>query len=267
MFSLFNKKNSDNSNEKPTDNKQALNGFSEIVQGEKDKRAAPVAGLGALNIFGRSSTKADDSKWSAPKIIKTNLIQDENESFIELKGYLAPLSIRVVITVVAIIVIYVGLIFWENRIGKESVQLDLDNTNLWNQITTKEKEIENADIMRQKTETASTLLENHIYWSNFFNLLEGITLPDVVYLGGFSGKVDGDFALNAETKDYRRAAEQLAVFRNNPKVLSAEVGSIQFSAEKEEATTTIKSINSNVSFNIQFKLDQNIFNNRSKTSK
>lgn len=79
---------------------------------------------------------------------------------------------------------------------------------------------------------AKGLLNEHIYWTNFFNLLEKYTLPQVAYLS-FGGEAGGKISLGAMALDYDILARQIAIFgKAKGFIKSLEVGGV--SRENQE---------------------------------
>jgi len=67
-----------------------------------------------------------------------------------------------------------------------------------------------ADLEQKATRTEN-ILNNHIYWTKFFDLLEEYTVPDV-YFGDFKANTDGRIILNGSGKDLLSIAQQIVVF-------------------------------------------------------
>ena len=63
----------------------------------------------------------------------------------------------------------------------------------------------------KKASRVDELLENHIYWTKLFYLLEKYTLPDVSW-GDFSADTSGKLHLNGSAKDLNTVARQLVAF-------------------------------------------------------
>jgi len=59
------------------------------------------------------------------------------------------------------------------------------------------------------------VLDDHSYWSKFFEGLEANTIPDVVYTGANTG-VEGQVNLAAFAKDYTAVGKQLVALREVP---------------------------------------------------
>lgn len=58
---------------------------------------------------------------------------------------------------------------------------------------------------------AEEILNNHIYWTKFFSLLETYTIPDI-YFGDFTADTNGIIRLDAMGRDLITIAQQFTVF-------------------------------------------------------
>lgn len=65
--------------------------------------------------------------------------------------------------------------------------------------------------LEEKATRTENILNNHIYWTKFFDLLEKYTIPDV-YFGDFKANTDGKIILNGSGKDLISIAQQIVVF-------------------------------------------------------
>lgn len=75
--------------------------------------------------------------------------------------------------------------------------------------------IKEVRALEQKAERISDLLNNHIYWTKFFKLLETYTIPDVYY-GDFNGDTSGKIILPSVGRNLIAAARQLIALSNAP---------------------------------------------------
>lgn len=72
-------------------------------------------------------------------------------------------------------------------------------------------QIENYNVVK-KILIMDEVLNNHLYWTKFFLLLEKYTL-DSTYYPSFSASVSGKFSLPVSTKDYASALAQIAALK------------------------------------------------------
>jgi len=67
--------------------------------------------------------------------------------------------------------------------------------------------------LTNKAAEVKRTLNNHIYWTNFFNLLETHTVPDV-YFGDFSARAGENVKLMASSRNLISLAQQIVSFDN-----------------------------------------------------
>jgi len=76
---------------------------------------------------------------------------------------------------------------------------------------------EEAAKWSKRVAVISSLLENHVYWTKFFQYLEKTTIPDVYYTNiGISS--DGLVTLTGQATNYTTVARQYQVFLNNSEI-------------------------------------------------
>ncbi|MDA2936545.1 hypothetical protein MYX06_04985 [Patescibacteria group bacterium AH-259-L05] len=81
--------------------------------------------------------------------------------------------------------------------------------------------------LESKAQRVEGILNNHIYWTKFFSLLEAYTIPDV-YFGDFSAITSGNIHLDVVAKDLTALATQLVSFKTaGDFVEAAEVSGIR----------------------------------------
>lgn len=155
---------------------------------------------------------------------------------------------------------FVGGLYWFSMVQLEDLETQYSEL-------TSEKEILEAELksasqirtqvqmLENKLRESKSLLDNHVYWTNFFTELEKYTKPKVRYIG-FSGGIDDEIVLKAEAQDYTVAAQQLLVFQL-AKDLASDVKISGISQQKAK-----EGEESSVSFNITLTLSPNIFKYR-----
>lgn len=114
----------------------------------------------------------------------------------------------IIITVIFNALAYGALITWETQIENQTTRVDLEIKNVQSRITKFEALQNNIVEMENQINSVVALLEEHIYWTKFFTLLEKYTL-DEVYYEGFSAGVNGNLSLKAHGPEFASAAKQL----------------------------------------------------------
>ncbi len=100
--------------------------------------------------------------------------------------------------------------------------------------------------LEDKAARVENILNNHIYWTRFFSLLESYTIPDI-YFGDFSADTKGVIHLNATARDLVSVAKQDIVFSNAPDFI------------KEVKTSGIRKLPKGVSASFSLTLVDGVF--------
>jgi len=157
------------------------------------------------------------------KTLETNLIQGEIVSYFDWReaGYIIGKFALIGLVIVGLL--YGALFYWQTY-KQEQGQIIIEGYNeLESQVALLEKDIKNVVTVQAKVKAAKTLLDNHIYWTNFFDFLETDTLSDV-YFDNFKGDTGGDYTLAAHAPDYEALSQQVSLLRaNTDQVKTVEV--------------------------------------------
>ncbi len=129
--------------------------------------------------------------------------------------------------------LYGGLWWWGDRLQNQRSALD-------DQIATVQQRIARFEVLRDdlaQTETTikdmQMLINQHVYWTNFFAALERFTLADV-YFDGVTAGLNGVMSFSAHAPDYLTAAKQVKLLQQPEAlsfVLSASVNQMSGSNE------------------------------------
>ena len=98
------------------------------------------------------------------------------------------------------------------------------------------------------------MLDQHVYWTNFFKLLEENTLADVYY-SGFSGDNKGEYELMASGKHFSIIQAQVERFLSSEYVSSVSVDQASISAAGKEKA----SADGEIAFGLELVVDPAIF--------
>ncbi len=146
-------------------------------------------------------------------------------------------ELKMPIFIISATIILLGLIYSilvAEGIRKQSAikRLDQDIQQLDYKITNYQKIVKDARDLQSSFSIIKLKLDDHIYWTKFFKVLEENTLPSVYYLG-VTGDIGGKFVFSMVTKNYEDIAKQLVVFQN----LTQYVDSVSFSSAAAEVGT------------------------------
>ncbi len=209
-----------------------------------------------LNLKSQKNSKKNQAGFSQnPKILEVNLIRDEMPVSFELKKHIGTLFFTLLVTVLFVAEVYIGLNWWSTY---ENARLE-KSQNRFNTVSEEIRQMKSASdqvsSFKERVELADSLLNRHVYWSNFFTWLEGNTLSSVSYQG-FDGTINGEYELAAVTNAFRDLSWQSRVLLADPLVMSARVDSGSGGISDEEAET--KEVGE-ISFSLSLKVNPDIF--------
>ncbi len=181
------------------------------------------------------------------------LIPEEKVSAKEAKKSKRKIVLIVIILVMA--TIFGGLYFYlrlsiDSMVAEiKKVEADLAITS--QKIKDVEEEKNQAQIFQKQLKVANKLLENHVYWTNFFNFLEKNIVADV-YFSNLIGGSDGQIILTGVAKSYKAVGRQIISFRTAEEMENVFVSSASASVDPEGKV-------SEVNFDARLKLKPEMF--------
>jgi hypothetical protein len=173
----------------------------------------------------KKKNKADDKNkrsFQNPKILEVNLIKDEGKiSFDRNKNFLV-LAIVLFLAGLLVTEIYFGLSWWETQEIARAKTLHEDVAKITQEANKLRSQASAPLAYKAKSIAFTSLLNNHLYWSNFFSWLEKNTLSSVKY-GAFNGDLSGLYTLGASAQSFADVSWQVKNFLNDPLTSKAEV--------------------------------------------
>ncbi len=199
----------------------------------------------------KHKNEVEERFWQPYNSVKANLIKDQGVLFFNWKQRLLTLSLALVLSSLAIGLVYVGLLIWqkERLRDNESTLANFEAINA--EISKNEREIQEIVTFNRKLDVVSFILTNHVYWSNFFKFLETNTLKDV-YFEKFTGDLTGQYMIPAVSRNLDAASSQLEVMKAYPLVRS-----VQYLAGQTVADST--GDGQRTKFNLEISVDPKIF--------
>jgi len=248
-------------------NKEQLREYHQALQTEGEARRNNVIEVAKEDrqkkpkVSSKSYFRRD--QWQAPNVIKTNLIQDEKNSSLDWSQNINMLMTGVASACLIVALGYLGLQLKESFSVQKSQQTSQDIQNIKMQIIAAKKDLGDIDTFQKKLEVASTLLEKHIYWTNFFKFWEDNLLKEVYFNNDFGGSVNGEYTFSAVTDSYSNAANQIRLLREAGATgagsLIKELVVNQAQYTEGEMNADKKTSDNIVTFELKVKMDQNIF--------
>lgn len=192
-------------------------------------------------------TQVEKRFWQPANAVKPNLIKNQEVVFFNWHENFLVLGLSLMMCCLTIGLLYVGLLIWQKE-RLDTTQVALQNSKVIDQqIALGEQEAVEIKVFTQKLNLVSSLLDNHVYWSNFLKFLEDNTLKDI-YFGSFSGDLSGDYTLPAYAKNLEAISLQLEVMKVYPKIKS-------LTPDTGEKTADGKALE----FNLGMSIDPTIF--------
>ncbi|MFA5021888.1 MAG: hypothetical protein WC508_02330 [Patescibacteria group bacterium] len=234
--------------------------FSGLFFGKKikseDDRSKPVGNFVAREKkAGKVKNKSRGFKREKTDILDVNLIPAELGKRPELElGKRLFASGAVILGFILLIAAgYLGITWYQVKVTQDISGVESRIETLDQEIVQYEKDKQVALDMQQSLESVRQLLNQHVYWTNFFNLLEKNTIGEVKYVN-FSMAGQNKLVISAFGKDYHSVAKQLIAFQKatdfvkNVKIDAA-------SAEIDPETGNYTGVN----FNIDLEFQPNVF--------
>jgi Tfp pilus assembly protein PilN len=139
--------------------------------------------------------------------------------------------------IVFLVLVWVGVFLWDRGMQNE---LDANNEELQQLVSRRDLSLEER---LKNLNTVLTVfkgvLDRHVYWTQFFKILEERTLNTITFksLSGDTGS--GKIAMNGVAKSYGALAKQIKIFEGLPQIKSVstskialtEKGVVEFSLE------------------------------------
>jgi hypothetical protein len=152
-------------------------------------------------------------------LLETDLIKDQVPVKFEFKRHLMAFFILLLVSFVILAELFLLLTWWGDAKKDESEAYLKNELNYI--IGEKEKVMTDYNKVLEFKEDAKVsfaVLNNHVYWGNFFNYLEKNTLKDVYYRY-FLGNLSGMYNLPSVTNDVRAISYQIKSFAGDDNTL------------------------------------------------
>lgn len=217
---------------------------------EKIKKSLPF-----LNKRKSDYRISDGSKVNHLQLLESDLIKDSVPVVFEFRRHLIAFFALLLISFVLIMEVYFLLSWWEkNRSLENSHYLQEDISLIAKEKKVLEQKYNEALNFKNKMNTSFSVLDRHVYWSNFFLFLEQNTLKNVYYKS-FSGDVSGNYILPAVTDDVRAISFQSKYFSADRRTSAVSI------SDEEIGEGGLSTDSGFVNFNINLNLSPDTFNN------
>jgi len=213
----------------------------------------------------KNKKEAHDSRSPQnPKILDVNLIKDEIKVLFDWRKNIAVLFVALIVVGALVAEIYFGLDWWAKQEDQKAQSLKDDIAAVNADINKIKSQSDDSLAFKDKSIQITSLLDDHIYFSNFFTWLERNTLSSVAY-GDFSGDLLGKYSLSAKAKTYADVSWQVKALLNDEKTVGAVVTNAGLFTPKNKSTDENKDEEekkeqqSEVVFDLSLKVNPEIF--------
>lgn len=200
-----------------------------------------------------------------PEVLDVNLVKDEIIIFFDWRKNLIIAFVVLILTIFFIFEISRGLDFWKNVENTKELSLETQTVELKKEVVLLNNKASNALLFKDKSIAFGELLNNHVYWTKFFQWFEENTLSSVKFKD-FKGDLSGEYSLQASAPSYAEAAWQAKIMQDSLFVKEVEINSVN-RVEKiiqqgiDDNNDPILITNSYVDFIVNFKIEPGIFKN------
>jgi len=190
------------------------------------------------------------------KELEPNLIKDKIIVFFDWKKNIISFLLLFIVSSLLVAGAYGGLFWWGEKKEAQNQEMVKRLEKLDEQIKQTEENLEEIFAFKKKLKLVDNLLDQHIYWTNFFNFLEENTLPEVYYLN-FSGDNSGNYNLPAIAKNFSDIEAQVRQMLESDYVIEAKVDQGSMTFREIEPGSEVET--GMVSFELSLSLDPNVF--------
>mgnify|MGYP000860344994 FL=1 len=165
-------------------------------------------------------SKIENRAWNPYGSAQVNLIKEHRSMFFNWQSKMLSMIFFVLLTCLICVLAYGYLLILEKE--KQNANMDifanLDSIN--QQIAVIQRELDDKIVpFNDKLMYTGYMLDNHIYWTNFFQFLEQETLSDVYYSTGIDTSINGNvkgtngiFEIWSVAKNFNTISNQTKVF-------------------------------------------------------
>jgi len=214
-----------------------------------------------FNLKNTKTKKIEDSGFVNPEVLEVNLIKDEMEVDFEWNRKILSLFLPLFVAGLFVAEIYFGLDWWQTQEEQKAISLKNDYEIVSQNVKNIKAQAEEVMVFKDKLAVSQKMIDNHIYWTNFFTWLEKNTLSSVSYGGGFSGDITGAYNFGATTKNYSDISWQVKQFRDDKYVTSVFVnsGALGGGENKDNPQIKVAASDQLVSFGLELKVKPELF--------
>lgn len=196
--------------------------------------------------------KSNHGEAAPPAASLVNLISGQFQSMRSWPAVVRMMIIAAVASAGVAASAYGGLELVRQNLLAKSTELDSQIARFSNEADTYASKEAEMRALTASIERIESLLKRHIYWTNFFALLEKYTLPDVHY-DGLSATTNGSINLSAHGSSFETVSKVIKHLN------SKDAKEFVTAAAIASATRSSSEFGSEVSFSIDLTLNSDLF--------
>jgi hypothetical protein len=190
-------------------------------------------------------------EFEKSNILEINLVKDEINVYFDWYKNIALLIVFLFLSFILVTEIYLALSWWEDKNNSVVSQEETRFIELSEETKEIRNEAKEALNFQTKLDRANYVLDNHLYWSNFFDYLEKNTLENVQYLA-FEGDILGNFSIPAVSDNFPSLGQQAYQLQSDSNTLKVGISSAEKLESKEENVDQVE-------FEIDLKVSPELF--------
>jgi hypothetical protein len=200
----------------------------------------------------KSTNKANNEhEFEKSNILEINLVKDQINVYFDWYKNIAMLVVFIFLSFLLVAEVYLALSWWQQE-NDSTVSQDEKRFVELNEETRKIRaEAEEALTFQTKLNKANYILDNHLYWSNFFDYLERNTLENIQY-ASFEGDILGEFSIPAVSDNFPSLGQQVYQLQADPDTEKVSIDSAEKLESEEENLEQVE-------FVIDLKINPSLF--------
>lgn len=166
-----------------------------------------------------TKNEVENRYWQSFNIIRANLIKEQKSLFYNWRRRMLSLAFFVSLSVLIVLLAYGGLLMYQEKKATDNSGTLENLASINKQINAEQNKMEEINKFNNRLIYVGGLLDNHVYWTKFFKLLESRTIPNVYYQS-FMGDLTGVYKIPAVAKDFSSITTQTQVMLDYDNLVS-----------------------------------------------
>lgn len=229
-------------NNKKAENSTASANNKKAAQNQKVKGKYPQ----------QSQKDVSGGQEEKKNVLEMNLAEGQIVNYFDWKKGAFILASMVVLVIIILASIYWGLLMWGEYRAEKNEFFSEQSAEMEKDLEYLKENTADAFVYKRKLELTDQLLNDHVYWTNFFELLEERTFNDVYYID-FQGDTKGDYVISTQARDPSMIDSQVQHLQKSNMIKDIKVRDFSASSEDPE------SAGEGAVFSLELEVDPEIF--------